>query len=195
MNSNLAKLQSYPFEKLAKLTQEVQAPAGRKAIVMSMGEPRQSAPEFVGKELCNNLTGLSKYPATQGSVELRSAIAQWLTQRFFLAPGSIDPEHNVLPVNGSREALFAFAQCVVDSKSEPLVLMPNPFYQIYEGAALLAGAQPWYVNATEQSKVVPDFASVPNDVWRRCQVLYVCSPYNPTGAVLGIETLTSLIEI
>jgi len=156
MNPILAQLQLYPFERIAKLNNGISAPKNKATIVMSIGEPRHAAPKFIGEELAVNLQGLSRYPATQGTSELRTAIANWLTGRFSLKAGSLDPERNVLPVNGTREALFAFAQCVVNAQAAALVLMPNPFYQIYEGAALLAGAKPWYINVSDNSRLLPE---------------------------------------
>lgn len=195
MNPDLQRLQPYPFEKLAGLKKGVTPPADRIHISLSIGEPQHPAPGFVADAIITHLHGLSNYPTTRGTPELRSAIGDWLTQRFQLPCGSIDPERHILPVNGTREALFAFAQCVVDRSSHPLVLMPNPFYQIYEGAALLAGAEPWFLNTTADTGYVPDFDAVPAAVWQRCQLLYLCSPGNPTGAVMDVATLQRVIEL
>lgn len=195
MNPDLQRLQPYPFEKLAGLKKGVTPPADRAHISMSIGEPQHPALGFVADAIITHLHGLSNYPTTRGTPELRSAIGDWLTQRFQLPGGSIDPDRHVLPVNGTREALFAFAQCVIDRSSRPLVLMPNPFYQIYEGAALLAGAEPWFLNTTADTGYVPDFDAVPAAVWQRCQLLYLCSPGNPTGAVMDVATLQRVIEL
>lgn len=195
MNAELQRLQPYPFEKLASLKRGVTPPADRAHISMSIGEPQHPALGFVADAIITHLHGLSNYPTTRGTPELRSAIGDWLTQRFQLPGGSIDPDRHVLPVNGTREALFAFAQCVIDRSSRPLVLMPNPFYQIYEGAALLAGAEPWFLNTTADTGYVPDFDAVPAAVWQRCQLLYLCSPGNPTGAVMDVATLQRVIEL
>jgi len=195
MNPDLQRLQPYPFEKLASLKRGVTPPADRAHISMSIGEPQHPALGFVADAIITHLHGLSNYPTTRGTPELRSAIGDWLTQRFQLPGGSIDPDRHVLPVNGTREALFAFAQCVIDRSSRPLVLMPNPFYQIYEGAALLAGAEPWFLNTTADTGYVPDFDAVPAAVWQRCQLLYLCSPGNPTGAVMDVATLQRVIEL
>jgi len=193
MNPDLDKLQPYPFEKLAALKAGSTPPVGLSHIALSLGEPRHAAPGFVADILSNAFDRLSNYPLTRGMPELRQAIAAWLQQRFKLAANSLDPETQILPVNGTREALFAFAQAVVDrSKPEPLVLMPNPFYQIYEGAALLAGAQPLFLNTTEANGFIPDFDAVDEKTWARCQLLYLCSPGNPTGAVIDIPTLQKL---
>ena len=185
MNTDLHKLQPYPFEKLRQLKKGCQPPAALDHIALSIGEPKHPTPAFITEAVLSHLHGLSAYPLTKGAPELRQAICDWLTRRFRLPAGSLDAEHHVLPVNGTREALFAFAQAVIDRKAgNPLVLMPNPFYQIYEGAALLAGARPVFVNCLDGSGLAPDFDSVDEATWRDCQLLYVCSPHNPTGAVL-----------
>lgn len=195
MNPDLDRLQPYPFEKLTALKAGVTPSAGLHHIPLSIGEPRHGAPGFVIDELISHLHGLSNYPTTKGSSELRQVIARWLQHRFTLKPGSVDPERHVLPVAGTREALFAFAQAVIDRSVRPLVLMPNPFYQIYEGAAFLAGAEPYYLNTVVDAGFVPDFDAVPEAVWSRCQLLYICSPGNPTGAVFDIPTLQKLIAL
>lgn len=195
MNPDLSRLQPYPFEKLAHLKAGITPPGHKQPISMSIGEPKHAAPSFIGEEIMTHLHGLSHYPATQGSSTLRQAIADWLTWRFYLKPGSLDIERHILPVSGTREALFALAQCVIDRNLDPLVMMPNPFYQIYEGAALLAGAQPWFLNTTEETGFIPNFEAVPEAAWKRCQLLYLCSPGNPTGAVLDAATLAKLIDL
>lgn len=169
--------------------------AGFSPINLSIGEPQHQPPEFVVETLRGHLDGLRNYPVTRGAGDLRETIANWLESRFSLPHGSLDPERHVLPVNGTREALFAFAQCVVDRSERPLVLMPNPFYQIYEGAALLAGAEPYYLNTTEENRFLPDLESVPEEIWARCQLIYLCSPGNPTGAVAPVSLLKRLIEL
>jgi len=195
MNPNLSQLQPYPFERLAKLFEGASRPAHLQPIALSIGEPRHPTPGFITEEVITHLHGLSRYPVTRGIPELRSAIADWLQQRFSLNPGILDPETNILPVNGTREALFAFAQCVVDPTGNPVVLMPNPFYQIYEGAALLSGAEPWFMNTTRETGYRPDFSTIPEAVWQRCQLVYICTPGNPTGAVMDIAQLQQLIEL
>ena len=198
MNPNLDKLYPYPFERLADLKQGVVPPAQLEHIALSIGEPRHAPPAFVLDALRQQLEGLGSYPMALGLPELRGAIAAWLTRRFKLDPGTVDPARHVLPVNGTREGLFAFAQAVVDSsKSVPVVAMPNPFYQIYEGAALLAGAEPYYLNTVASNGFTPDLEAVPEAVWKRCQLVYICSPGNPTGAVLDrtfYERLLSLAD-
>jgi N-succinyldiaminopimelate aminotransferase len=193
MNPELQLLQPYPFQKLQQLFSDICPNPDKTAIAMSIGEPRHSPPEFVLKELAANLDKLSNYPATKGVVELRQSIANWLERRFGLA--LVDAESQVLPVNGTREALFSFAQAVVTRTSKATVLCPNPFYQIYEGAALLAGAQPLFLNCTDNNDYIPDFHSVTSDQWQNCQLLYLCSPGNPTGAIIPLATLKYLITL
>jgi len=192
MNSDLDKLQPYPFEKLNVLKAGI-TPPSLPLIALSIGEPKHAAPALVRTALIDNLAGLSTYPTTKGSAELREAIAAWATRRFQLQ--LLDPETQILPVNGTREALFAFAQTVIDRSNDPLVVAPNPFYQIYEGAAYLAGAEPYFINCTAAKNFVPDFDAVPDAVWQRCQLLFLCSPGNPTGAVLDAATLKKLIVL
>lgn len=195
MNPNLSKLQPYPFEKLMLLKQGCAPPKDLHAIALSIGEPKQETPDFIAQTLTENLASLANYPVTRGTEALRQAIVTWLMDRFKLPENSLSAERNVIPVNGTREALFALAQAVVDPTEQPYVLMPNPFYQIYEGAAILAGAQPIYINATEASHYLPDFENVSTATWRKCQLLYICSPANPTGAVLSSAALCRLIEL
>jgi N-succinyldiaminopimelate aminotransferase len=195
MNPNLLKLQPYPFERLARLFADTTPPAHLQSISLSIGEPRHPTPGFITEEVITHLHGLSRYPLTRGTAELRTAIADWLQMRFRLAANSLNPDTQVLPVNGTREALFAFAQCVIDPASRPTVLMPNPFYQIYEGAALLAGAEPWFMNTTRENGYRPDFSTVPEVVWQRCQLIYICTPGNPTGAVMSTRELQQLIGL
>lgn len=191
MNSRLHTLQPYPFAKLQTLLGGT-TPADKPAIRLSVGEPQHAPPAFVLEAIAANLSRLSNYPATAGLPELRAAIADWLQRRFALA--QIDPLSQVLPVSGTREALFAFAQAVVEPGPDALVMSPNPFYQIYEGAALLAGARPHFINCDEVTGL-PDFAAVAAHEWRRCQLLYLCSPGNPTGAVIPLNSLVELIEL
>ncbi len=194
MNPELDTLQPYPFEKLNRLKAGI-TPVAKEHIALSIGEPKHKPPGFVAEELITHLHGLANYPLTKGRSELREAITGWLSRRFNLPAGSLDPAQQVLPVNGTREALFAFAQAVVDRTRAPLVLLPNPFYQIYEGAALLAGAEPWFMNTTEQSGFLPDLDAVPEEIWQRCQLFYLCSPGNPTGAVAPPALLKRLIAL
>ena len=196
MNSDLSKLQPYPFEKLQKLKAGVQVPAGKGHIALSIGEPKHPTPAFITEAVLSHLHGLSVYPLTKGGPDLRQAICNWLSLRFHLPADSLDPESSVLPVNGTREALFAFAQAVIDpARRDALVLMPNPFYQIYEGAALLAGAAPYFLSCNKQTGFIPDFNSLDDGIWQRCELLYICSPGNPTGAVIPQQTLQQLIGL
>ena len=194
MNPELAKLHPYPFEKLAQLKQGCVPPEDKAHIALSIGEPKHPTPGFITEAVITHLHGLSSYPTTAGTNELRHAIATWLNNRFNL-DGHINAMTQVLPVNGTREALFAFAQAVIDRDKAPLVLMPNPFYQIYEGAAILAGAEPYYMNCSASHDFIPDFDAISADTWQRCQLIYICSPGNPTGAVIDKATLTRLIEL
>ncbi len=195
MNPALTKLQPYPFERLRTLLAGAQPPGDLSHIAMHIGEPRHPAPALVVQALNQNMAGLGSYPATAGMPQLREAIASWLTRRFKLPGGSVSPETMVLPVNGTREALFAFVQAVVDPGKRPLLVMPNPFYQIYEGAALLAGAEPYFMPNDESSTQLPDLDSVPAEVCQRGQVLFLCSPRNPSGAVASIEYLRRALEL
>lgn len=195
MNLDLDRLQPYPFEKLAALKAGVTPSAKLEHISLGIGEPKHASPAFVTDVLRSNLSLLSNYPTTKGLPELRQAIAGWCEKRFQLQAGSLDPEQHVLPVNGTREAIFAFTQAAVERKSDALVISPNPFYQIYEGSAYLAGAEPWYLNCTADRGFIPDYDAVPAEIWQRCQLLFICSPGNPTGAVHDIATLKKLIAL
>ncbi|UUA74380.1 succinyldiaminopimelate transaminase [Cellvibrio sp. QJXJ] len=196
MNPDLNQLHPYPFEKLAALKAAVSAPPGLTDIMLSIGEPKHEPPVFVLDTLVNNLHKLSNYPTTKGLPELRTAIATWATKRFQLNAGSFTAENHVLPVNGTREALFAFAQAIIDrSKTNPLIVSPNPFYQIYEGAAILSGAEPYFLNCTPDNNFIPDFSAVPASIWERCQLLFICSPGNPTGAVMSAAQFKELIAL
>ena len=196
MNPDLNRLHSYPFEKLTALKAAVKAPTHLQDIMLSIGEPKHEPPSFVLETLVKNLNKLSSYPTTKGIIELRTAIADWASRRFGLNAATLNPEHHILPVNGTREALFAFAQAIVDrNKPSPLVVSPNPFYQIYEGAAILSGAEPYFLNCIPENNFIPDFSAVPASVWERCQLLFICSPGNPTGAVMSSAQLKTLIAL
>ena len=199
MNPDLNRLQPYPFEKLAALKAGI-TPAPLPPIALSIGEPKHPSPTLVRQALVDHLDDLATYPSTKGIAPLRRAIGRWAQQRFNLGESGLDAERQILPVNGTREALFAFAQAVIDrtqtvNGQAPLVICPNPFYQIYEGAAYLAGAEPWFINCEAANRFVPDFSAVPVEIWERCQLLFLCSPGNPTGAVLDAATLKQLIEL
>jgi N-succinyldiaminopimelate aminotransferase len=195
MNPDLNQLHPYPFEKLNQLKKDCVPPAHLDHIALSIGEPKHPSPHFVTENLIAHTHLLSNYPLTRGTLALREAMAGWLNRRFGLS-SQIDPATQILPVTGTREALFALAQCVVDrSAANPLVLMPNPFYQIYEGAALLAGARPLYMNCTEDNGFLPDLDAISEQQWSDCQLIYICSPGNPTGAVMDEAYLQRLIEL
>ncbi|MBX3665130.1 MAG: succinyldiaminopimelate transaminase [Burkholderiales bacterium] len=186
MNPRLELLQSYPFQRLNALLAESSPPRGLKTVALHIGEPKHPTPAFIRDALVAGLGGLSVYPATLGTDALRQAIAGWIGRRYGIA--APDPATQVLPVNGSREALFSFVQTVIDTgRGKPVVVCPNPFYQIYEGAALLAGAEPQFIHNLPGQDYAFDLEQLPEEVWRRTQILIVCSPGNPTGKVLGLE--------
>jgi len=195
MNADLDRLHPYPFEKLAALKAGATPPADKSHIALSIGEPQHAPPKAVVETLIHHLHGLANYPLTKGMLALREAIVAWASRRFQLPAASLDPERHVLPVAGTREALFAFAQAVVNRQvpRRPRVLIPNPFYQIYEGAALLAGAEPYYYPITEENGFLPDFDAIPDEIWADCQLIYVCSPGNPSGAVIDEAGYRQLI--
>ena len=193
MNPLLARLHPYPFERLRELTRGITPNPAFKPIGLGIGEPKHATPELIRRTLTDNLAGLASYPATAGEPRLREACAAWVQRRYGV---TLDAGTQVLPVNGSREALFALAQTVIDpTKPGATVVCPNPFYQIYEGAALLAGAQTAFVNSDPARNFAPDWASVPDEVWARTQLLYVCSPGNPTGAVMPLSEWKTLFEL
>ncbi|TFW18508.1 succinyldiaminopimelate transaminase [Duganella callida] len=193
MNPYLDKLHSYPFEKLRLLFEQVKPNPEYKAISLGMGEPKHPTPKFIQQALVDNLDGLAVYPTTIGTPELRGAIANWLERRYNLP--KVNPATQVLPVNGSREALFALAQAVIDKDAKSVVVSPNPFYQIYEGAAYLAGAEPYFVNSDPARNFGCDYDSIPPEVWQRVALLFVCSPGNPTGAVLSLTEWENLFAL
>ncbi|RMD79126.1 MAG: succinyldiaminopimelate transaminase [Gammaproteobacteria bacterium] len=195
MNPDLQRLRPYPFERLRALLAGLRPDPALAPLRLAVGEPQDSPPAFVLEELLAHLHTLGRYPLTRGEAPLRQAIAAWLERRFQLAGGSVDPERHVLPLAGTREGLFALAQAVVDRHRRPLVLLPNPFYQIYEGAALLAGAEPYYLNTPAETGFRPELEAVPREVWERCQLLYLCTPGNPTGAVLDLPFLERVVAL
>ncbi|HEX5338781.1 MAG TPA: succinyldiaminopimelate transaminase [Gallionella sp.] len=194
MNPDLQRLQPYPFQKLAALFREVQPNPDYRPISLSIGEPKHATPQFIRDAVTANLDGLANYPTTAGSDALRGTISGWLAARYGIpAP---DAKTQVLPVNGSREALFAFAQAVIDrSKNDAAVVCPNPFYQIYEGAAFLAGATPYFLNTLPEDNYALNFTQLPEEVWQRTQLIYVCSPGNPTGHVMPLDEWQTLFEM
>lgn len=195
MNPDLDRLQPYPFEKLNALKAAVSAPTELEHIALSIGEPRHPAPAFVLDVLGKQLNKVSNYPTTKGLPELNDAIAAWCERRFHLKANTLTGQDHVLPVNGTREAIFAFTQALVSRKPNALVASPNPFYQIYEGAAYLAGAEPYFMPCLAENGFIPDFDAVPASVWQDTQLLFLCSPGNPTGAVIGMDVLKKLIAL
>ncbi len=195
MNPNLDQLHPYPFEKLKQLKQGIIPPIDKAHIALSIGEPKHETPTLIHEALIKNIDGIAKYPTTKGLPELRQAIANWISHRFKIITQDVDSETQVIPVSGTREVLFSFTQAMVDSSQNPVVIMPNPFYQIYEGAAILAGAEPYYLNTTEATEYLPDFDSVPDEIWQRCQLIFICSPGNPTGTVISQENHQKLMAL
>jgi N-succinyldiaminopimelate aminotransferase len=197
MNPLLSKLQPYPFERLKVLTLGVTPNAAYRAISLGIGEPKHPTPQFIKDALTSSLDGLASYPATAGEPALRQACARWMQRRYGL---SLNVDTQILPVNGSREALFALAQTVIDPTQHqdaggPTVVSPNPFYQIYEGAALLSGARVVYANSDPARNFAADWGSIPDEVWATTQLLFVCSPGNPTGAVMPLSEWQRLFEL
>ncbi len=194
MNPNLDRLQPYPFQKLNKLFEQIRPNQDFLPINLHIGEPKHATPALIHRALTDNLAGLAHYPTTLGTGPLRASIAAWLMRRYRLP--AIDPETEVIPVNGSREALFSFAQAVIDSSLlQAAVICPNPFYQIYEGAALLAGATPYFLNTLPENDFALDYAQLPDDIWSRAQLVYICSPGNPTGRVMSTDEWRRLFAL
>lgn len=194
MNPNLDLLQPYPFQRLRDLFSGITPNANFSPINLSIGEPKHATPQLIKDALTANLNGLASYPTTIGVPALREAISAWIARRYNIA--APNAETAILPVNGSREALFAFAQAVIDpSKSKPVVISPNPFYQIYEGAAFLAGAEPYFLNTLPENNHAMDFASVPVEVLKRTQLVFVCSPGNPSGKVMELAQWKTIFEL
>lgn len=194
MNQNLNLLQPYPFQRLKDLFADVTPNQQYQPINLSIGEPKHTTPSIIQESLSNHLAGLANYPTTIGSIDLRTAIANWVSRRYGIP--EIDPNTEVIPVNGSREALFALAQAVINtSQLKPVVISPNPFYQIYEGAALLAGAEPYFLNTDASNQHTMQFDTVPADVLARTQLVYVCSPGNPSGKVMSIDDWAKLFAL
>ena len=196
MNPELENLHTYPFEKLRNLLSKCNVNTKKSAITLAIGEPKHKTPKFITEELEANISNISTYPTTRGTNELKTAIINWLCRRFNLSQETLNEERNILPANGTREALFSITQTVVNkTNGNPIVMMPNPFYQIYEGAALLAGAEPYYLNCIEENKYIPDLSLVPKKIWQRCQLFYLCSPANPSGAVVDFDFIKELMML
>lgn len=195
MNTDLQRLQPYPFEKLHDLIANITPNPELTPISLSIGEPKHAAPGFVLETYAAHLDKAGQYPTTAGLPELRAGIANWLTERFQLNVDTLDPQQHVLPVTGTREALFSFTQAMIRRDPDSVVVSPNPFYQIYEGATLLAGVEPHYLACTPEHGFIPEFDQVPDTIWERCQLLFLCSPGNPTGAAIPLDTLKQLIQL
>lgn len=209
MNHNLTHLHPYPFAKMATLLADSTPAPSYSEIKLGIGEPKHAPPAFVLNELKENLDKMGRYPTTNGTFELRQTIAHWLEKRFFLH--HVDANTEVLPVMGTREAIFSFAQAVIDQKENiavssensqpaspkhnPTIVMPNPFYQIYEGAAILAQATPYFVPCTSDNDFKGDYRTVPTEIWARTQLLFVCSPNNPTGSVMTMDDWELLLRL
>jgi N-succinyldiaminopimelate aminotransferase len=194
LNPDLNRLQPYPFEKLKKLFEGIEVASSLTPINLHIGEPKHSTPDFIRQAFSENLVKMAHYPTTLGARSLRASISKWLTQRYGVP--ALHPDKEILPVNGSREALFSFAQAVIDSStSDAIVVCPNPFYQIYEGAALLAGATPHFLNTLPDNDFALDFHQLPDEVWARTQLVYVCSPGNPTGRVMSLNEWRHLFTL
>lgn len=197
MNSRLEKLQEYPFQKLNQLLAGIEPPTGKERIMLSLGEPKHEPPSFIHDILATGGNLLSGYPLTRGEENLRESICLWLSRRFSISQDLLDPARHVLPVSGSREAIFSFIQAAVDrtSHASARVVMPNPFYQIYEGATIMAGATPYFLNNTETNNWLPQLDKVPESVWQDTQLLILCSPDNPTGSVIPIDIYREVLEL
>ncbi|MDP2247013.1 MAG: aminotransferase class I/II-fold pyridoxal phosphate-dependent enzyme, partial [Nitrosomonadales bacterium] len=194
MNPNLNKLQPYPFQRLRDLFAGINPNPAYTPINLSIGEPKHATPSLITDALIKNISGLANYPTTAGIPALRQAISDWLSMRYEIP--ALDIEKEIVPINGSREALFAFAQAVIDdSRPAPVVISPNPFYQIYEGAAFLAGAEPYFLNNLPENDFAMDFGSVPEAVLQRTQLVYVCSPGNPSGKIMSLAQWKQIFEL
>ena len=192
LNPNLQRLKPYPFEQLAALFADAKTPDDFNPIPLSIGEPQHAPPRFVLDALIKHMGLIAKYPTTKGTEMLRQSIATWLNRRFSLETGPVNPHTNVIPVNGTREAIFAAVQAAVDRHAGGTVVIPNPFYQIYEGAAFMAGLSPYYLPIMESGQ--PNYNAVPDAIWKDCQFCFICTPGNPTGSVINEATLAMLIE-
>jgi len=197
MNYRLEKLQEYPFQRLNQLLAGIEPPADKRRIMLSLGEPKHEPPSFIHDILATGGHLLSGYPVTRGEENLRIAICHWLSRRFCFDQNLLDPARNILPVSGSREAIFSFIQAAVDRSSHDAtrIVMPNPFYQIYEGATIMAGAMPYFLNNIEENSWLPQLDRVPENVWQETQILILCSPDNPTGTVIPVEIYAEVLKL
>lgn len=194
MNQNLNLLQPYPFQRLNNLFADITPNTQYNPVNLSIGEPKHQTPDIIQQSMIDNMVGLSNYPITKGSLALRQAISSWVARRFNIPGPNVEKE--IIPVNGSREALFALAQAVIDtSQPNPVVISPNPFYQIYEGAALLAGAEPYFINTLPETQHAMNFSSVPTEILNTTQLVYVCSPGNPSGKVMSLADWKELFSL
>ncbi len=192
MNPHIYSLRTYPFQKLAELIKDLTPNPDKPLIRLTIGEPQHESPKFVIDKLADSLYGLSKYPNTKGEPYLRSVVADWIKRRFHL--DNIDPETQILPVKGTREALFAITQTLVGEKENSLVLIPNPFYQVYEGAGILAGAKLHYLPCGPDTNYRVDYQTISNNIWQHCEILFVCSPNNPSGNITTLDDYAFLIN-
>ena len=197
MNSRLENLQEYPFQRLNQLLKGLEPPTDKERIMLSLGEPKHEPPAFIHDILATGGNLLSGYPVTRGDESLRESICHWLSRRFCIDQHQLDPVQHVLPVSGSREAIFSFIQAAIDRSSHATarVVMPNPFYQIYEGGTIMAGATPYFLNNTEENNWLPQLDKVPDEVWQDTQLLILCSPDNPTGSVIPAETYRKVLTL
>ena len=196
MNPGLEKLHDYPFERLRSLKSTLSLENHSSMVDLSIGEPKTELPEIIQAALTSSSDQISFYPSTRGTTDLLESIANWLCKRFKISDDLISPTENILPVNGTREALFGISQAIFNKDSNRKYIgIPNPFYQIYEGAAILAGAEPYYLNCIEENKYIPDLSLVPKEIWERCQLFYLCSPGNPSGAVVDFDFIKELMKL
>jgi hypothetical protein len=195
MNPGLEKLQLYPFQRLAQIKVNSSPPKDSAIIDLSIGEPQLETPQIIQESLKRAISGIGKYPSTRGTLRLRESMSSWATKRFNLGKEQLLPDRNILPVSGTREALFSIAQTLVAANSaKSLVGLPNPFYQIYEGAAILAGATPYYFNGPAHNNFIPLFEDTPEKIWQKMSFMYICSPGNPAGNVMTSQQYDYLIN-
>ena len=195
MHPSLHNLKAYPFERLRNILADISPPSELTHLSFSIGEPKHSLPDFLKRVLVDSISGLNYYPSIKGTDCFRQSAADWLKTRYGLEANGLDINSNILPINGSREGLFAFTQFRIDPTKSPLIITSNPFYQIYEGAAIIAGAGIKFLDSLAENNFSPDFERITEKEWERCQILHLCSPNNPTGAVMTVEQITEAIEL